>query len=293
MGDHHFLIRYSFTGVVLLLFVLAGLWVVDGQAALSLLGGLWKGSESGSAVLSAIATVPVIGVMVHGICLVYIYGLRGHSFPDTARRDIAAAIRHAVAKQEFVGPDYARHFDDLETRRRREADKEADPCAEQRRRIFLLSDLVAEFREEIECIRKQKPQRERWKPMPDDSLFVWLYYFYVPEHLIEWARRRRDYHYLGVNWALAATLGLPLGMLAAWYASVYSQSTLSYVGAWKTFNVVLLFLFWLAWICGSFWLGLTMKHDVDSMELAWACIACTQLKSERLPLPQLKLDQRA
>lgn len=55
---------------------------------------------------------------------------------------------------------------------------------------------------------------EAFNSMPNDALFVWLYHTDAPAHLIEWARRRRSYHYLGVNWAIAAILGFILAGLS-------------------------------------------------------------------------------
>jgi hypothetical protein len=162
--DHHFLVRYSFTGVIFVLFALGGLWAVNDAAAHSVIGQ-FSGSnkEVGAAFISAVATVPIIGVLIHGIYLIISYLKWGHSFPDAARSEVANAIREKVESSATLSEEWKSRF-------------------------------------------RKGPANPR--PMPDDSLFVWLYYFDAPQQLIEWARRRRDYFYLGMSWSMAARLGM-------------------------------------------------------------------------------------
>lgn len=103
---------------------------------------------------------------------------------------------------------------------------------------------------------------EHWQALEGttaDSLFVWLYHRSAPNDLIEWARRRRSYYYLGVNLILAVVLGLAAGALlpALTAASPSLQRT----------TVALLLL---AWCCGALWAARKMLRDVDQMELLWA-----------------------
>lgn len=95
--------------------------------------------------------------------------------------------------------------------------------------------------------------------MPDDSLFVWLYHVDAPPHLVEWARRRRSYHYLGMNWAIAAGLGVLTGLVVP-----------GLVHAGRTWQIVFLVVAAMIWIAGTWWLARKMEHDVDCMEMAWA-----------------------
>ncbi|HEX8236826.1 MAG TPA: hypothetical protein VF600_12790 [Abditibacteriaceae bacterium] len=96
--------------------------------------------------------------------------------------------------------------------------------------------------------------------MPDDSPFVWLYHSEAPPHMVEWARRRRSYHYLGMNWAIAAALGLAVGVFLP---------LLLDAPYWLQRGLVAVFA--IAWIMGTSWLAKKMKQDVDCMELVWAC----------------------
>ena len=100
--------------------------------------------------------------------------------------------------------------------------------------------------------------RENLRRASNDSLFVWLYHENAQSHLIEWARRRRSYHYLGVNWIVAAVLGIGGGLAAPNLLSV----------EYAAFAVV---AFLAVWIGGALVLAIRMRRDVDGMELAWAC----------------------
>lgn len=111
---------------------------------------------------------------------------------------------------------------------------------------------------------------EAFRKMPSDAPFVWLYHGDVDSHLIDWARRRRSYHYLGCNWAIAAALGLFIGYAVTFFIddSVVGGSTFTTINR----NILLVFLwaFNAAWLAGALWLAHIMKKDVDSMELAWS-----------------------
>lgn len=79
-------------------------------------------------------------------------------------------------------------------------------------------------------------------------------------HLIEWARRRRSYHYLGVNWAVAAILGLLIGLLFPWLNSLQ-----------RDYKLIILVLFVAFWVTATLWLAMKMRHDINTMEMAWVC----------------------
>jgi hypothetical protein len=96
-----------------------------------------------------------------------------------------------------------------------------------------------------------------------DSAFVWAYYTDAPAHLIDWARRRRSYHYLGIEFAIAALCGelggvaYPLGLglpphppSAAITIAILAATAL--------------------WVLAAHYLALLMKCNVDEMELVWA-----------------------
>lgn len=105
-----------------------------------------------------------------------------------------------------------------------------------------------------------------------DSIFVWLYHIDCPAHLVEWARRRRSYSYLGYNWAIAGIIGLAIGALINIVVNdgaILSETLKTPVLINKLGTQITIAIFSLGWIWGSFYLGTAMKRDVDSMELAW------------------------
>ena len=97
------------------------------------------------------------------------------------------------------------------------------------------------------------------KSAPDDAFFVWLYHHRATHYMIEWARRRRSYYYLGWNWVLAAGAGVIAAVL-------YIQ-----LSKWHP-NDVRLVLCGLAliWAGGAIWAAERMRRDADSMEAIWA-----------------------
>lgn len=94
---------------------------------------------------------------------------------------------------------------------------------------------------------------------PDDSFFVWLYHREAPNDLIEWARRRRSYYYLGINWGMGGLAGFVLGTLAPDFLRLPhpAQAIVMAVAA-------------VVWGAGALWAGRRMRTDVDSMEYLWS-----------------------
>jgi len=122
--------------------------------------------------------------------------------------------------------------------------------------------------------------KRRLSTLPDDSLFVWLFYSDAPQHLIEWDRRRRDFQHLGENWAAAAVLGLLLGVGAG--VVVAFQFALS-----RLLLQGLIVAFALAWIMGLLVLRGRMRADAEAMELTWVCARLhPEVKERLLPLPR-------
>lgn len=103
---------------------------------------------------------------------------------------------------------------------------------------------------------------EQWDLLasaPDDSLFVWLYHRSAPVDLIEWARRRRSYYYLGMNLVIAAGGGFILGRLAPGIVALDHET--------KEF---LILGTGVLWCIGAVLAALMMRKDVERMELLWA-----------------------
>lgn len=93
---------------------------------------------------------------------------------------------------------------------------------------------------------------------PDDAFFVWLYHDRAAPQMIEWARRRRSYYYLGCNWALAAGAGIAAG----WLIGVIQDD--------PQFKIPALVFFGSLWAAGAIWAADRMRRDADAMEAIWA-----------------------
>lgn len=112
----------------------------------------------------------------------------------------------------------------------------------------------------------------------DDRLFVSLYHRKAPQHLIEWARRRRSYDYLGWTCFLGAVLGLLAG---------YAGGLLWRYSAWHSpvLRIVVVLAAVSCWSWAALHLAVRMKRDADEMELAWAIYELTPELQKRIEAP--------
>lgn len=92
-----------------------------------------------------------------------------------------------------------------------------------------------------------------------DAFFVWQYHRLAPEVLIEWARRRRSYYYLGVSWAIACATGWASG--AVWKGAPALPHSLL---------VTLALVLSVMWSVAAVFLARRMRRDADDMEFLWA-----------------------
>jgi hypothetical protein len=102
--------------------------------------------------------------------------------------------------------------------------------------------------------------RSRISDYEQDPIFVAFYYSHAPAHLVEWARRRRSYHYLGWTVSIGAVLGVGLGF--CWVGWVNEVS-------WKNLNDLSIgFILGgtLVAIASALILATRMQRDVDQME---------------------------
>jgi hypothetical protein len=116
----------------------------------------------------------------------------------------------------------------------------------------------------IECRKKAASSHIpiEWQQLhnaPPDAFFVWLYYDRATPHMIEWARRRRSYYYLGTNWVVAAVAGLAAAALVHLLQGQPQQAKLVLLGGLG-----------LIWAFGAFVAARRMKRDADLMERIWA-----------------------
>ena len=207
------------TGAVFVIFTIAGVWLDGGQVpALSDLGI----TNEGSAALAAVAVFPIIGITVQGAHYFASAVFSGHPWFDERR----------------WLKDY-RWFE--------------DPARREVRRAVI--ETIAD------CCSDTKITQEYWdfvRNAPADAFFVWLYHGRATSQMIEWARRRRSYSYLGWNWFLAALGGMAAGAL---------------IVATKDNELVrrqLLFLIALLWGLAALWSAARMRRDADTMEALWA-----------------------
>lgn len=111
------------------------------------------------------------------------------------------------------------------------------------------------------CLDRTQIDEKDWKfirSAPDDAFFVWLYHDRATPHMIEWARRRRSYSYLGANWSLAAIAGFAAALL---YRAIHGNAD-----AEKWILVVL----GIIWVGCAYWAGDRMRRDADTMEAIWS-----------------------
>jgi hypothetical protein len=234
-SDLHFLIRNALTGFVFLLCCIAGMVIyltIPGTCSLLcivvapapppevVLFRHFLASMSGASWI-AIGISPIIGVIIQGLVL-------------TSRR----------TAYETASRETGAHFDDYA--RIIVGDHIRKVMQDKQRRIPFDSG-SQEFSSVFERVRD------------DDSLFVWAYYSNAPPHLIEWARRRRSYGYIGVNWLAASVLGLLTGALL-----------FPILKAAPPVQVVMFILLPLLLFFVALRMAREMKRDACRMELMWA-----------------------
>lgn len=86
--------------------------------------------------------------------------------------------------------------------------------------------------------------------------------------MIEWARRRRSYYYLGCNWALEFVTGTVAGVVRAYVVEYFSKH--ESLSGQVHLGIALILLFGV-WAGAAWYLAQKMKSQADNMELAWSC----------------------
>lgn len=219
MGDVHFIIRHGLTGFVFLLFVFFGLYISVNQVVTEDLLAKLNPGETQIDALGLLITLLTTAFLSTPVLGVFIQGIHTALMYATGSA-FADPARKEIAK-------YIRHavcsFD-------------ADD------RTQVLSDR----------------HKQRLAMIRDDLLFVWLYHTQAQPQMIDWARRRRSYNYLGWNWLIAASTGIMAGASAPW---VFGLSKLC---------IVLIFTILSgAWAIGTMYVARQMIRDVDDMEFVW------------------------
>jgi hypothetical protein len=243
MSDLHFVLRHAITGIVLLGFIIVGIWIITPDEVLKAIKIISEmppqsAAAISTAVITGIITVPIIGIAVQGIHIFAIvlknkilFGKHAAgAFSDPARNLVAVHVRSKFRK---ISSEY-------------QYMKEHD----------LKHNAIPSF---DNLVINHLFSANNFENISDDAIFVWMYHMDAPAHMIDWARRRRSYYYLGINIAISSILGLIIGAL------IPQANKVSLMG----YYTLCLFIF-AFWIFGAWFLSMHMKRDADTMELVWA-----------------------
>lgn len=108
MGDSHFLLQNSLTGLIFLAFASLGLWASNETEAIeisNLLFSQWP-------LVALIVSTPIIGVFVQGVGMFFMY-LRGHPYQSKARDEMARRIRVVIKSLDTIPDEVSEHFEGL------------------------------------------------------------------------------------------------------------------------------------------------------------------------------------
>jgi hypothetical protein len=219
VDDVHFILRHAMTGAVFVIFTAIGFSIFHIDV-----GHIWPNNLNGdwAGALAALTLIafPMIGITIQGAH----YCLDAIVLPRLFKRGKTA--------QWFKDP--ARKY--IATTVRKAV---------------------------LECHSKQASGHIpiEWQDLhdaPPDAFFVWLYYNRATPHMIEWARRRRSYYYLGTNWAVAALAGFATAALVMLLDERPHQARFVLLGLG------------LVWAFGAMAAAALMKRDADTMEAIWA-----------------------
>jgi hypothetical protein len=255
-SDLHFIIRHGLTGLMFLFFLLFGIWNIEvwarpGCDVARTLALDLAGQCTAVKVYSRLADLDWLVLAMSIIIGITLQGMQ-------------MVINYACRK---LFKDKARRYI-------------ANRVMEVIRR-----DDIPDLKGEI--LKKYDRKFARVSRKRPDALYVWVYHSDADDKLVEWARRRRSYHYLGFHFATAFLIGTSAGVavallgnypLAAWCPPAEGNLLLT---AWcspaegdrrlqavlQTFLVVCA----AAWAVGALCLARPMKDDADAMELAWSC----------------------
>ncbi len=241
-SDLHFIIRHGLTGFMFIAFVLFGIWNVElwFHNGCSLMALLRLEPLAGCAVSIITLKLGEASWLVLILCVIIGITLQGGQMLLWYRRKrfFTDPARLAVARQVVSSmASYATEKPGL--------------------------DRSSLYQEILEAAARDFP----------DSLYVWVYHSQANTQLIEWARRRRSYHYLGLHFATSFLFGVPIGLFIGMIRN-YPLNLYYPVGPGELFIQaliqVILFLVVVAWVAAAFYLSGPMKTEADYMELAWS-----------------------
>ena len=228
MDDVHFFLRHAMTGAVFVIFTALGLAFLGGSI-LDLMPADRRGDWPVALAALAIIGFPMIGITIQG----------SHYCFYVIRPYVTHAIRWMAGR-----PKVNRWQGELFT----------DPA-----RRWVAETVRAAIKNCEKAACSEVPIN--WRDLdgaPDDVFFVWLYHDRAPPQMIEWARRRRSYYYLGVNWVIAASTGAG----AAYLVSNVSDN-------WHDRWLITLSLVFV-WVMGAIVAAGRMRRDANTMEAIWA-----------------------
>jgi hypothetical protein len=282
VGDLHFIIRHGLTGLVFLFFVVFGVWNWE----------IWfrNGCDIASYIMpqfSQAMGVPIPGARVltnqvsstqaitsHCTTNKIVYSLKDIGVLVLAFSPIigislqgAQIFRKYIRKELFTDDARTRISEMIIDRLTSELSSANIKNMYSRNRS---SNEIEKYGIRLSEIKNENP----------DALYVWVYHTDANDRLIEWARRRRSYHYLGLHFFTAFFAGNFLGILIGFVINYNNilvngipNSINSIPKAYLNFQIfiqILLNLFFLAWGAAAYYLSKPMKTDADNMELAWS-----------------------
>jgi hypothetical protein len=259
VGDLHFVIRHGLTGFIFLLFIVFGMWNVE----------LWV---KGGCDLHAY----VVGDSAVGAHCMAVKAA-------TALKD-APLLIFVLATIVGISLQGAHIYREYSSGRL---------FADRARRLIAERTLSVMRHEEIEGLESCRrssflPRVEEISEGDPDAIYVWLYHDTKDnELLIEWARRRRSYHYLGIHCYVSFVAGTLIGAVVAFVASYPLRVNVlspDYLFLQLALQAALLVLA-AVWAIRALQLSRRMRDEADSMEFMWSvgCIYPEFKKKVRYP----------
>jgi hypothetical protein len=248
VGDLHFIVRHGLAGFIFLLFIIFGMWNVE----------LWV--KGGCDLHSYIVGDSAVGT--HCVA----------AKAATALKDapLLVFILATIVGISLQGAHIYREY------------SSGRLFADRARRLIADCTLSVIRHDEIEglenCRRSSLlPRIEEIAESDPDSMYVWLYQHTKDnELLVEWARRRRSYHYLGIHCFVSFIGGTLIGALVAFVAASYPlrvnvlpQGQLLLQLALQAALLALAAM----WAIMALQLSRRMKYEANSMEFVWS-IGC-------------------
>jgi hypothetical protein len=242
-SDLHFIIRHGLTGLMFLFFFVFGVWNVE----------VW--TRAGCDVAHSLA----LDLQPHCSVVKLYAGLAASDWLVLAVSVVIGITLQGV----HMALKFRNHAFFTDPARTALAQRVTDVIS--RNDLNDLQGAGLEFyRQRLGAIARDNP----------DALYVWVYHSDADDKLVEWARRRRSYHYLGVHFASAFVVGTAAGILfgiannypiTLWHPPTLHETIFQFL------LQEILIACCIIWALGAWRLSRPMLQEADAMELAWSC----------------------